>query len=116
MKIADTIVSWLTLILGVIHCAFTRRAYPEFGLPALWFLGSGLFIILVAAANLLRIRYAGVAAGVRAVCILANLALLALAIAIARVVPLKGNPQVVISIVLAALLTIFSIVRRPARA
>ncbi len=116
MKLADTIIAWLTLVFGAIHCAFTRRAYPEFGLPALWFLGSGLFIILVAAANLLRIRYAAVAAGVRAVCILANLALLALAIAIARVLPLKGNPQVVISIVLAALLTLFSLLRRPQRA
>ncbi len=116
MKIVDTIVSWLMIVFGTIHCAFTGRAYPEFGLPALWFLASGLFIILVAATNLLRIRYAGVAPGVRAVCIIANLVLLGLAVAIALVTPLAGNPQVVIAVVLSVLLVIFSIARRPVRA
>ncbi len=116
MKIADTVVSWLMIVFGAIHCAFTRRAYPEFGLPALWFLASGLFIILVATTNLLRIRYGGAAPGVRAVCIVANLALLGLAVAIAWVTPLAGNPQVVIAVVLSALLVIFSVARRPVRA
>ena len=116
MRIADLVVAWLLLILAAIHCALTPKAYPQFGLPAIWFLGAGLFMMLVAAINLLRIGNAGVAAGVRALSVVSNLVLLAFVVAIASTVTLKQNPQVITALVLAALLTIFSLVRRPTRA
>ena len=116
MRIVDIVAAWLVLILAVIHCALAPKVYPQFGMVVIWFLGAGLFMMLVAAINLLRIGYAGVAPGIRVVCIVTNLVLLAFVVALASIVALKQNPQVIISLVLAVLLTIFSIVRRPVRA
>lgn len=116
MKIFDTVVAWLVLVLGAFHCAVTPKAYPGFTLAALWFVSAGLLMILLAAVNLLRIRYAAVAPGVRAVCIAANVVLLIWAAGFAVVLPVTKKPQVIVSIVLIALLTVFSIVRRPERA
>jgi hypothetical protein len=106
----------LVVILAAIPCLLTPKVYPQFGLAAIWFFGAGLFMMLVGAINLLRIRYAGAAPGVRIVCIVANLVLLAFLIAIAFTVTLKQNPQVIIFLVLAALLTISSVMRRPIHA
>ncbi len=116
MKIFDAVVAWLVLVLGCIHCAFTHAAYPKFSLGLLWFVSAGMLMILLAAVNLLRIRYAAVAPGLRVICIISNLVLLAWAVSFAFALPVTKEPQVIVSIVLIALLAIFSIVRRPGRA
>ncbi len=111
MKITDQIAAWLIVVLGVIHSAFTLRAYATFSMAAMWFLGTGLLIILVGALNLLRIRYAAVAPGLRAVCLATNIVVLAYAGAIASRLSLKQNPQAVVVLVLMLLELIFSIVK-----
>ncbi len=114
MRIVDQVTAWLIIAMGAMHLAFTRRAYPEFSLQTLWFISAGLLMIFMAALNLLRIRYAAVAPGVRSVCIVANFVTLVWAAAFAFAVSLTQAPQVLVSTALMALLTIFSILRRPA--
>ncbi len=116
MKTFDTVVAWLVLVLGAIHCAFTRKAYPQLNLAALWFVSAGMLMILLAAVNLLRIRYAAVAPGLRVLCIAADFVVFLWALGFAFVMPVAKEPQVIVSIVLLALLTVLAIVRRPERA
>ncbi len=111
MKVIDQIAAWLIVVLGVIHSAYTLRAYASFNMAAMWFLGTGLLIILVGAVNLLRIRSGSVAPGLRAVCLTANVIVLAYAGAIASRLSLKQNPQAVVVLVLMLLELIFSIVK-----
>ncbi len=110
MKIADQITAWLVLILGAVHCVVTPRVYPAFNLAAMWFLGTGLLMMLVGAVNLLRVRYPG-ASGVLGVSLAANVITLAFAGEIAARLPLKQNPQAVVIVVLLLLEMIFSIVQ-----
>ncbi len=99
MKIVDRVAAWLILLLGGIHSAFTLKAYPAFTLSAMWFLGTGLLLILVGAVNLLRIRSVGVR-GLGAVCLATNVVMLAFTGAIASRLSLKENPQAAITVVL----------------
>lgn len=104
------------LILGVVHSAFTFKLFPSFNERAMWFLSAGLLLMLLAAGNLLRIRYAAVAGGLRAVCIAANLVNLIFVIATASTLTISKNPQAVVLVGLIAGMTIFSILRHPERA
>lgn len=108
MKIVDRIAAWLIVLLGGIHGAFTLKAYPAFTLPAMWFLGTGLLLMLVGAVNLLRIRSVG-ERGLGAVCLATNVVMLAFTGAIASRLSLKENPQAAIIVVLLLVEMIFSI-------
>lgn len=48
--------SVLILLIGLVHAVGTFVFYPEFDAGALWFLGSGLFVITAAVLNLLLAR------------------------------------------------------------
>ena len=86
--------------------------HPDIDINAVWFASGGLLIIAIGTLNLLRVKYASVANGVYLVSVLANLVLLAVMVFIATLLPLRTNPQVLIGLVLMALLTAFSLLRR----
>ncbi len=109
MKLLDKIVAWLLLLMGTIHAGVTFRVYKTFDLNAAWFFSTAIAIWLTAALNLLRISYGGSAPGLRWVALIANLLLLGLDVAIAAVVPLRSNPQVIVLAVLLALGIVFSL-------
>ena len=113
MRIFDTIIGWLLIAFGAVHISLTRRVHPNLDVDAIWFVTGGLFIITVGVLNLLRVAYSSVAKGIQVVSVIANLVFLLLMLLIASRFPMRGNPQVVIGLVLAALLTAFSVLRRP---
>ena len=112
MRTLDRIVAWLLVAFGLIHLALTGKAYPHLDINAIWFASGGLLMMTIATLNLLRVAYGSIATGVHAVSVLANFMLLLLILAIATRLPVRGNPQVVVGLVLVVLLTAFSIFGR----
>jgi len=112
LKILDIILGWLLIAFGALHVALTRRVHPNFDINAVWFVTGGLLIMAIGALNLLRVAYSSVAKGVHMVSVIANIVLLALMLFIATLAPLRSNPQVLIGLILAVLLTAFSVLRR----
>lgn len=113
MKTFDYIIAWLIFGVGIVHCLATMVYFKQFRMPALWFLGSGLALLYVAALNLLRIRYDAAASGLRRVCIVGNLVMLIFVLMVGATMSLRLNPQVVLFIALIAAATACSILRRP---
>ena len=60
-------------LLGFVHIAVTPLAYADWSLEALWFVGSGLAIVVAGAANLVGFRSRGL--GVQWILIAINLAM-----------------------------------------
>ncbi len=112
MRTLDIIVGWLLIAFGATHTSLTRRVDPSLGINAIWFACGGLFMITVGALNLLRVAYGAVARGIYVVSFVANLVLVLLMLWIASRVPMRSNPQVVVGLIIAALLTAFSLLRR----
>ena len=112
MRKIDVVVAWLLIALGAVHVALTAKFDPKLGLSAIWFASGGLLIITIGALNLLRVAYGNVAKGVCIVSAIANVVLLVLMVWMAIRVPMRGNPQVVVGLVLAGLLTVLSVIRR----
>lgn len=112
MRRLDIIVGWLLIALGAVHTLLTRRVDPSLGVNAIWFACGGLFMITIGALNLLRVAYGAVARGIYVVSFVANLVLVLLMLWIASRVPMRGNPQVAVGLIIAALLTAFSLLRR----
>ncbi len=112
MKTLDIVISWLLIAFGALHASLTRRVHPDIDINAVWFASGGLLIIAVGALNLLRAAYSSVAKGVYVVSVIANIVLLALMLLIATLLPMRSNPQVLVGLILAALLTAFSVLRR----
>jgi hypothetical protein len=108
----DRIVAWVLVAFGLMHLALTGKAHPHLGINAIWFASGGLLMMTIAALNLLRVAYGSVARGVHAVSVVANLVLLLMLAAIAARLPIRGNPQIVVGLVLVVLLTAFSIFGR----
>ena len=113
MRTLDLSIGWLLIAFGVAHTSLTRKVDPSLGITAIWFASGGLFMITVGALNLLRVAYSCVAKGVQVVSVIANIVLLLLMLFIASRFPMRSNPQVVVGLILAALLTAFSVLRRP---
>ena len=117
MKTLDIIIAWLLIVFGAVHLSLTRRVHPSLDINGVWFMTGGLFLITIGALNLLRVAYSSVAKGVHVVSVIANIVLLLLMLFIATLLPMRSNPQVAVGLILAALLTAFSLFRRaPARA
>jgi hypothetical protein len=112
LRTLDIIFGWLLIALGVVHTSLTWSLHPDLGINAIWFASGGLLMIAIGAVNLLRVAYTSVAKGVRLVSVGANIALLLLMLWIAMRVPMRNNPQVLFGLILVALLTAFSILRR----
>ena len=115
MRLIDIITAWLLIAFGALHLSLTRRVHPNLDIDTIWFASGGLLIIAIGALNLLRVAYGSVAKGVRVVSVIANIVLLALMLLIATVIPMRGNPQVVVGLVLTVLLTAFAVLRHPSR-
>lgn len=112
MRTLDIILGWILIAFAVVHISLTRRVHPNLDIDAIWFASGGLLMVAIAVLNLLRVAYSSVAKGVWVASVIANIVLLLLMVLIATRVPMRGNPQVLIGLVLAALLTAFSVLRR----
>jgi len=112
----DILVGWLLIAFGAVHTSLTRRIHPDIGIDAVWFASGGLLMVAIGALNLLRVAYSSVARGVHLVSVGANIVLLLLMLFIATRVPMRSNPQVLVGLILAVLLTAFSVLRRAGRA
>lgn len=115
MRTLDIMTAWLLIAFGALHLSLTRRVHPVLDINAIWFASGGLLIIAIGALNLLRVAYSSVAKGVHVVSVIANVVLLLVMVWIATVIPIRGNPQVVVGLVLTVLLTAFSVIRRQER-
>lgn len=116
MKVFDIVCGWLLIAFGALHVSLTRKFDPTVGMNGIWFASGGLLIITIGVLNLLRVTYANLAKGVRIVSIIANVVLVLLILWMSTVVPMRGNPQVVVGLILAGLLTLLSVVRRDGQA
>jgi hypothetical protein len=114
VRTLDIIISWLLIAFGLLHASLTRKVHPDLDINAIWFASGGLLIVAIAVLNLLRVAYGSIAKGVWVVSVVANFVLLLLTLLIATRLPLRTNPQVVVGVALAALLTAFSVLRRGA--
>ena len=72
-------VGWGIVALGGLHMFTTFRLATSTPVGRVWFFGSGIAMSLVGALNLLNRNYGASARGLRIVCRIANLALLAFA-------------------------------------
>lgn len=111
MRTIDVILGWLLIAFGALHVSLTRKFDQSIGMNGIWFASGGLFIILIGALNLLRVAYARVASGVRIVSAIANVGLVLLILFMATRIPIRGNPQVLVGLMLAGLLTVLSVIR-----
>ena len=112
MRTIDIVIAWLLMAFGAVHLSLTRKVHPDLDINAVWFASGGLLIIAIGALNLLRVRYSSVARGVHIISVIANVVLLALMLFIATLLPMRSNPQVLVGLILVALLTAFSVLRR----
>jgi hypothetical protein len=112
LRTLDIILGWLLIAFGVVHISLTRSVHPDIDINAVWFASGGLLMITIGALNLLRVAYSSVAKGVYVVSVIANIVLLLLMLFIATRVLMWNNPQVLVGLILAALLTVFSVRRR----
>lgn len=112
MRTIDIVAGWLLIAFGALHVSLTPKFDPTMGMNGIWFASGGLLIITIGALNLLRVAYASVAKRVRVVSVIANVVLVLLILFMAMKVPMRGNPQVLVGLVLAGLLTLLSVFRR----
>ena len=115
MKTIDVVAGSLLIAFGAVHLLLTPKFDPSLGLNGLWFASGGLLIITIGALNLLRVAYAAVAKGVRIVSAIANIVLVLLILVMTTRVPIRGNPQVLVGLILSSLLTGLSVFRRGSR-
>ncbi|MBV8207066.1 MAG: hypothetical protein JO041_09760 [Acidobacteria bacterium] len=53
MRLADRIIAWIIVLLGLLFISAVKRQFtPE----NMWYVGTGMLVLLVGALNLLRIR------------------------------------------------------------
>jgi hypothetical protein len=81
MRLADRIIAWIVVLLGAIYVS---AIHHQFAAEVMWYLGSGLFVILVGALNLIRIRYSHAAPGLRWFLVLVDLVLAGFAFFLGR--------------------------------
>ena len=113
MKILDRIVAILMIVvLGGIHGAASPVFHGHYDMAGMWWLSGGLMFMLIGIANLVRI--ASPTAAARVAAMIANVFGLVFCVALVPLLPLRSNPQVVLSIILFATGLLFSLLRREA--
>ena len=106
-KLIHKVTSGLIIALGVLHCVFTVLNYDSFTLDAMWFLGSGIALILAGFLNVAAIRVGGSDQVVRFLCLTANVIFVVLfAVALWAL----SQPQVFVGVGLFLVATIVVIV------
>ncbi len=66
------VLSWLLVALGVFHMVSAFSIYAALTMPALWFFGGGIVIVMGAMLNLLNRAYGQTARGLRIATIVTN--------------------------------------------
>lgn len=102
-RVTHKVTAGLIIALGVLHCAFTFHDYDRVSLDAMWFLGSGIAIILAGFLNVAAIRVGGLDRVVKLLCLTANLIFAAL---FAAALWLLTQPQVSVGVALFAVAAI----------
>ena len=110
MKMLDRLVSVLILLLGLIHVSVAPVFRGGSNLAGMWFLSGGLMLIFLGLMNLVRAASRGTAA--RWAALAANILGLAFVLGLVPLVPLRPNPQLTVSIVVIAVATLLSLLRR----
>jgi len=113
VRTLDILTAWILIALGAVHIALTRTVNPNMGIQAIWFASGGLLIVAIGTLNLLRVAYSRVARGVYVVSLIANIVLVLLMLSFVVLVPIRSNPQILFGLILAVVLTAFSVLRRP---
>lgn len=98
-------------LLGLVHIALTPLAYPDWTIEALWFVGSGLAIVMAAAANGLAFQSSAV--GRRWIATTMNLAMVCF---FAAAWPVLPGPQVIVGGVLFVCLAICALAAQATKA
>lgn len=118
MERMDRIVASVIFGIGVLHCGVTFVIVETAGGEvSFWFFSGGLAMIYAATLNLLRVRYAGVAPGLRRACLAVNLSLLSfiLAYAASKGMRIFRNPGAVLLVASVLAATAFSMLPFPSR-
>ena len=103
MKAVHKISTGLIIALGLLHVLFTAHDYGEFTLRAMWFLGTGVAIILAGFLNVVLMRDVGRDRLVQWLCHLTNLTFTVL---FTFALTLLSQPQVFVGVALFAVATI----------
>jgi hypothetical protein len=80
MQRAYFVLSLGIVVLGLVHIAATPHYFTHLSSGAVWFASGGLAMILTGALNLLQHAYGALAPGLRAVCVAANVVMIAFAL------------------------------------
>lgn len=96
-----------SILLGIAHIALTPLLYPHWTINALWFVGTGLAIVIGAAANIFALYPLGRAT--HSVVIVADVAMTGIFVAAWSVMP---EPQVMVGGILFAGLAVSAFMRR----
>lgn len=113
MERLDRLTGWLMFAVGLLHCSVTFIIAASPTETAFWFFSGGLALIYCAALNLLRVRYAAMAPGLRRVCAAVNVSMLAFIFAYLAAQRAFRNPGAVVVTASALAATAFSLFRRP---
>lgn len=113
MERLDRLAGWLLFAVGMLHCVVTFIIAELPTEAAFWFFSGGLAMIYCGALNLLRVRYAAVAPGLRRVCAAVNVSMLAFIFAYLAAQRAFRNPGAVVVTASALAATAFSLFRRP---
>lgn len=73
--LTDRLLAAILIILGFGQWLATPYFFPRIEEPAAWFFAGGMLLMLVGALSLLRLKYGGVAPGVKWISVAANLLL-----------------------------------------
>jgi uncharacterized membrane protein len=111
MKTFDRILAVLLLLLACVHAFFAPPFHGHYDIAGMWFLSFGLMVFFAGLLNLARISAPKSAA--RMTALVANALALAFCIALAPLMHVSQNPQLLVVIIVFALETLFSL-RRPA--
>ncbi len=100
------IVTGLIIALGVLHLSVTFFDYDRFSVGALWFVGTGIAIVLAGFLNLVLLRDAGKDRVVRMLCAMTNIFF---ALLFAAALFLLAQPQVFFGVALFVVASISSL-------
>ena len=100
---AYLIVVAITFVLGILHSTLAFVLYPRLNANALWFLGTGLALLLYSGLNLIQIRH-GAERDVRLIVRITNVVMLLFIALSVEALGLKGNPQVVVLVITGTLM------------
>jgi len=97
LEILYKIITGLIIALGLLHIGFTPFNYRSFDMDAMWFLGTGIAIILAGFLNLVVIRESGKDMLIRILCLITNISFaLLFGVALFQL----GQPQVFVGLAL----------------